>query len=36
MVGYGIRRSGDDGFVIVMGASIGVLKIRKLKLTFEI
>ena len=36
MVGYGIRRSGDDGFIIAMAAFIGVLNIPKLKLTYEI
>ena len=25
MVGYGIKRSGDDGFIIAMAALIGVL-----------
>ena len=36
VVGYGIRRSGDDGFIIAMPAFIGVLNIPKLELTYEI
>ena len=36
VVGYGIKRSGDDGFIIAMAAFIGVLNICKLKLTYEI
>ena len=36
VVGYGIRRSGDDGFIIPMAAFIGALNICKLKLTYEI
>ena len=36
MVVYGIRRSGDNGFIIAIAAFIGVLNICKLKLTYEI
>ena len=35
MIGYGIRKSGDDGFIIAMAAFICVLNICKLKLTYE-
>ena len=34
MVGYGIRRFRDDGFIIAMAAFIGVLNNCKLKLTY--
>ena len=30
MVGYGIKKSGDDGFIIAMAAFIGVLNIHNL------
>ena len=36
VVGYGIKRSADDGFIIATAAFIGVLNICKLKYTYEI